>query len=157
MNPNIRVIQNYVGVTDSAWNNPGKGKEIALAQISKGADVISITEPFATQSNDQNFALKWKSPGDVAPWYQPSLLAANSNVVQSKAAAVEKFVEVSVVTGREINAYNGVWTDDFLKTAHKWAGIDADTVRAVGQAPYYDPNGQISLDAARLLAFQLPE
>src|SRR5207302_10230649 len=27
-------------VTDSAWNNPGKGKEIALAQISKGGDVI---------------------------------------------------------------------------------------------------------------------
>jgi basic membrane protein A len=40
VNPNIRVIENYVGVTDSAWNNPGKGKEIALAQISKGADVI---------------------------------------------------------------------------------------------------------------------
>src|SRR6266446_1267574 len=40
VNPNIRVIQNYVGVTDSAWNNPGKGKEIALAQIGKGADVI---------------------------------------------------------------------------------------------------------------------
>ena len=40
INPNIRVIPNYVGVTDSAWNNPGKGKEIALAQISKGADVI---------------------------------------------------------------------------------------------------------------------
>jgi len=39
-NPNIQVIQNYVGVTDSAWNNPGKGKEIALAQIGKGADVI---------------------------------------------------------------------------------------------------------------------
>src|SRR5881628_3747222 len=39
-NPNVRVIQNYVGVTDAAWNNPGKGKEIALAQISKGADVI---------------------------------------------------------------------------------------------------------------------
>src|SRR5216683_5978302 len=33
VNPNIQVIQNYVGVTDSAWNNPGKGKEIALAQI----------------------------------------------------------------------------------------------------------------------------
>jgi basic membrane protein A len=40
VNPNIRIIQNYVGVTDSAWNNPGKGKELALAQISKGADVI---------------------------------------------------------------------------------------------------------------------
>src|SRR6478735_1644884 len=40
INPNIQIIQNYVGVTDAAWNNPGKGKEIALAQISKGADVI---------------------------------------------------------------------------------------------------------------------
>jgi basic membrane protein A len=29
-----------VGVTDGAWNNPGKGKELALAQIEKGADVI---------------------------------------------------------------------------------------------------------------------
>src|SRR5258707_551205 len=40
VNPNIRIIQNYVGVTDGAWNNPGKGKELSLAQISKGADVI---------------------------------------------------------------------------------------------------------------------
>ncbi len=40
VNPNIRLITNYVGVTDSAWNNPGKGKELALAQIGKGADVI---------------------------------------------------------------------------------------------------------------------
>src|SRR6476646_6413687 len=40
VNPNIKVIQNYVGVTDGAWNNPGKGKELSLAQISKGADVI---------------------------------------------------------------------------------------------------------------------
>ncbi len=40
INPNIRVIQNYVGVTDSAWNNPGKGKELSLAQIGKGVDVI---------------------------------------------------------------------------------------------------------------------
>ncbi len=40
VNPNIVVISNYVGVTDGAWNNPGKGKELALAQIEKSADVI---------------------------------------------------------------------------------------------------------------------
>ena len=40
VNPQVRVIPNFVGVTDSAWNNPGKGKELALAQIGKGADVI---------------------------------------------------------------------------------------------------------------------
>ena len=38
--PDVRMVQNYVGVTDSAWNNPGKGKELAMAQIGKGADVI---------------------------------------------------------------------------------------------------------------------
>ncbi len=40
VNPNIKVIKNFVGVTDHAWNNPGKGKELSLAQIQKGADVI---------------------------------------------------------------------------------------------------------------------
>jgi basic membrane protein A len=38
--PDAQVIVNYVGVNDGAWNNPGKGKELALAQIGKGADVI---------------------------------------------------------------------------------------------------------------------
>jgi basic membrane protein A len=40
VNPDIRILENYVGVTDAAWNNPGRGKELALAQIGKGADVI---------------------------------------------------------------------------------------------------------------------
>ena len=40
VNPNVRVLTNYVGVTDSAWNDPGKGKELALNQIEKGADVL---------------------------------------------------------------------------------------------------------------------
>ncbi|MGD9587437.1 MAG: BMP family protein [Pyrinomonadaceae bacterium] len=40
VNPNIRVLTNYVGVTDAAWNNPGKGKELALSQIERGADVL---------------------------------------------------------------------------------------------------------------------
>src|SRR5436190_372007 len=40
VNPNIRVVPNYVGVTDTAWNDPVKGKELARTQIEKGADVI---------------------------------------------------------------------------------------------------------------------
>src|SRR5215210_2843530 len=39
-NPKVNVIANYVGVTPAAWNNPGQGKELALAQIGKGVDVI---------------------------------------------------------------------------------------------------------------------
>ncbi len=40
VNPNVQVVANYVGITDNAWNNPGKGKELALSQINRGADVI---------------------------------------------------------------------------------------------------------------------
>ena len=40
INPQITVIANYVGVTPSAWNNPPRGKELALAQYDAGADVI---------------------------------------------------------------------------------------------------------------------
>jgi basic membrane protein A len=40
INPKITVIANYVGVTSEAWNNPPKGKELALAQYDGGADVI---------------------------------------------------------------------------------------------------------------------
>jgi basic membrane protein A len=40
VNPNIRIIPNYIGVTDAAWNDPVKGKELARTQIEKGADVI---------------------------------------------------------------------------------------------------------------------
>jgi basic membrane protein A len=40
VNPGVRVISNYIGVTDTAWNDPVKGKELAQTQIEKGADVI---------------------------------------------------------------------------------------------------------------------
>ena len=40
VNPNAKFLVNYVGVTDGAWNNPGRGKELALSQLGKDADVI---------------------------------------------------------------------------------------------------------------------
>ncbi len=40
VNPNIQVSENYVGITDAAWNNPGKGRELANSQFEQGTDVI---------------------------------------------------------------------------------------------------------------------
>ena len=40
INPQIGVVANFCGVTSEAWNNPPKGKELALAQYDGGADVI---------------------------------------------------------------------------------------------------------------------
>jgi basic membrane protein A len=38
--PDIKVITNFIGMTGSAFNDPAKGKEIALGQYSQGADII---------------------------------------------------------------------------------------------------------------------
>ena len=38
--PKCTVLVNYAGVTGDAFKNPTKGKELALAQFAKGADVI---------------------------------------------------------------------------------------------------------------------
>ncbi len=38
--PDARVLVHYAGVTDDAFKNPGRGRELALSQIDAGADVI---------------------------------------------------------------------------------------------------------------------
>lgn len=38
--PKTKVLVNYVGTGGDSWNNPTKGKELALSQISQNADVI---------------------------------------------------------------------------------------------------------------------
>jgi len=42
INPKISVVNNFIGVTGEAWNNPAKAKELALSQISSGVDIIFV-------------------------------------------------------------------------------------------------------------------
>jgi len=40
VNKDIQVLENMVGSTPSAWNDPVKGAELARSQMEQGADVI---------------------------------------------------------------------------------------------------------------------
>ncbi len=40
VNPDATVIANMAGTTPAAWNDPVKGSELTLAQISQGSDVV---------------------------------------------------------------------------------------------------------------------
>lgn len=42
IDPKIKIISNFVGVTPDSWNNPPKAKELALSQISQNSDVIFV-------------------------------------------------------------------------------------------------------------------
>ena len=38
--PKVEVVQNMVGTTASAWNDPAKGGELARSQFDRGVDVV---------------------------------------------------------------------------------------------------------------------
>lgn len=38
--PEVTVAANYVGITSAAWNNPPRGKELAVNQYAAGVDII---------------------------------------------------------------------------------------------------------------------
>ncbi len=40
VNPAVRVISGYIGMTGAAFANPAKGKELALGQYGRGADIV---------------------------------------------------------------------------------------------------------------------
>jgi basic membrane protein A and related proteins len=40
VNPDAQVISGYIGMTGSAFANPAKGKELALGQFGRGADIV---------------------------------------------------------------------------------------------------------------------
>jgi basic membrane protein A len=40
--PKATVVDNFIGVTGEAWNNPAKSKELALGQYGQGVDVIFV-------------------------------------------------------------------------------------------------------------------
>ncbi len=46
VNPNIEVFHNMTGMTSKAWNDPNRGKELALSQYERGADIIFAAAGF---------------------------------------------------------------------------------------------------------------
>jgi basic membrane protein A len=77
VNPQIKVMDNYVGVTSEAWNNPPKGKELAVSQYEAGADVIfaaagaSGLGVFDAAEEQKKFAIGVDSNQD---WTKPGVI-----------------------------------------------------------------------------------
>lgn len=77
VNPKAEIIENYIGVTPEAWNNPAKAKELGLAQYGQKVDVIFVAAGasnsgvFDSAEEKKNFAIgvdsnqNWVKPGFV--------------------------------------------------------------------------------------------
>jgi basic membrane protein A and related proteins len=94
INPKAQVVTNYVGVTNEAWNNPAKAKELALAQISQGADVIFVAAGasgsgvFDAVEEKKKFAIgvdsnqNWMKPGFILTSMMKRVDVAVYNTIQ---------------------------------------------------------------------------
>lgn len=106
VNPKATLINNYIGVTGEAWNNPAKAKEIALAQIGQKADVIfhaagaSGAGLFDAAAEKKIFAIgvdsnqNWIKPGVVLT---SMLKRVDVAVYDTIKAAVDKKFEAGVI------------------------------------------------------------
>ncbi len=77
INPKITVVANYIGISQEAWNNPTKGKELALSQYNSGVDVIfaaagaSGSGVFDAAEDKKKFAIGVDSNQN---WIKPGLI-----------------------------------------------------------------------------------
>ncbi len=136
--PNIVVLRNYVGITDGAWNNPGKGKELAISQYQQGADIIfqaagnSGLGVFDAAEDFKKFAIgvdsnqNWVKPGFILT----SMLKRIDNAVYSviKDEAAGKFQGGVHIYGLE---NQGV---DYALDEYNKALIPQDVIEKVEQA-----------------------
>ena len=121
---------------------------IALAKA-KGADVIGMSQPNAAAAAKEGYVTLWKTYGfgEIAPWYQPSLMVASAQFRSKSSAALTKFLDTVLLTTREINSTTGTWRDDLMNSISKHANISPEIVKDQGAVPYYEPNGAISLES----------
>jgi basic membrane protein A len=95
INPQITVLANFVGVTSEAWNNPPKGKELAVSQYEAGADVIfaaagaSGLGVFDAAEEKKKFAVGVDANQD---WTKPGLILTSmlKRVDEAIFAAIEE-------------------------------------------------------------------
>lgn len=135
INPQIIVLANYVGITSEAWNNPPKGKELAVLQYDSGADIVfaaagaSGLGVFDAAEEKKKFAIGVDSNQD---WTKPGLIltsmlkrvdqAVYSTIEETKAGAfaggVKRFGLANKGVGYSVDQYNDkILTRDVRKRA----------------------------------------
>lgn len=115
-NPKAQVITNYIGVTGEAWNNPAKAKELALSQISQGADVIFVAAGasgsgvFDAVEEKKKFAIGVDSNQN---WMKPGFILTS----------MLKRVDIAIYNTIQ-DAQNGKFTAGVVRYGLKDKGVD---------------------------------
>jgi basic membrane protein A and related proteins len=152
INPRVSVLENYVGVTSAAWNNPPKGKELAVSQYEAGADIIfaaagaSGLGVFDAAEDKQKFVIGVDANQD---WVKPGLVltsmlkrvdeAVYSTIEDAKAGrftgGVKRFGLANQGVDYSVDQYNSkILTEQVRQRAE---GLKADIIAGKITVPDY--------------------
>ncbi|MBV9119616.1 MAG: ABC transporter substrate-binding protein [Chloroflexi bacterium] len=144
------VVQGGLAPKDVTLKYDVRGDPSDMLNIAKNkvADVVDAPSPLWVDLQNQKLMVIWKSAEDTAPWFQTNALGFSSKAMSSNRAAVEKFLEVYLLTARELNKVSG-WPDELVNIDVKYSYGDAtpDQIRGTKSLITYEPNGQLSLDS----------
>lgn len=114
--PKIEIMQNMVGTTSAAWNDPAKGGELARQQFDRGADVV-----FAVAGGSGMGALQMaKEKGKLAIGVD-----SNQNYLHpgSMLTSMVKRVDLAVYDAF-MQVKNGTWKAGVTHKGLKEGGVD---------------------------------
>lgn len=114
--PKIEILQNMVGTTSAAWNDPARGGELARAQFERGADVI-----FAVAGGSGMGALEQaKQKGKLAIGVDSDQNYLHPGTMLT---SMVKHVD-NAVYGEFMAAKNGSWKPGVTYLGLKEGGVD---------------------------------
>lgn len=128
INPNIKFDSVFLGVTPTAWNNPARAKEVALAQYenkvdvifqvaaSSGAGVFGAAEEMNKKEKDKNFVKRYAIGVDANQnWIKPGI------ILTSMVKKVDEAVFQSISQFREGKLQSGVISYGLKNNGVDWA------------------------------------
>jgi basic membrane protein A and related proteins len=116
INPKMQVVSNFIGITNEAWTNPAKAKELALAQYNSGVDVIFVaagasgTGVFDAAEETKKLAIGVDSNQN---WIKPGFILTS----------MLKRVDIAVYNTIQ-DAKNGKFTSGVIRYGLKDHGVD---------------------------------
>jgi len=115
-NPSAEVIANMTGTTPAAWNDPGRGAELAKGQFDRGVDVV-----YAAAGNTGTGVLQAaKDRGKLAIGVD-----SNQNYLHPGTMLTSMLKRVDVAAYNSFNAMQGgTWKGDVSVLGLKEGGVD---------------------------------
>lgn len=124
----------------------------------KAIDVQALTEPAATQLEQEGLAHKWLPIHAVLPGYQEVYFVVSASFLRDHRDQVKRVLRAYLLASRTVNASGGKWTPTLLTTAAKWTGLPEATLQQVPGPPYYGDYGSVDTKALqRVLEFYVDQ